>query len=195
MSGKVNIVFGFIYLATTAVLGPVLLVPGKGEIARTFGATTEAVQRVSEGVEEGPFAPLDPLATLAPPAPIAEAPGETTGRAVVSIMDYLKAEKTLGFVASAAHAHGNLEGLLNIVAGLVILALAIPANYKTLLSLLFILGAVFHSGMLYLAAVFGLSWAGNFTLVGAIALVAGLLLTGVACIFGIKTEGPPIEGT
>jgi amino acid transporter len=183
MNGKVNIVFGFIYLATTAVLGPVLLVPGKGEIARTFGATTEAVQRVSEGVEEGL------------PAPPAEAPGETTGRAVVSIMDYLKAEKSLGFVASAAHAHGNLEGLLNIVAGLVILALAIPASYKALLSLIFILGALFHSGMLYLAAVFGLSWAGNFTLIGAIAIVAGLLLTGVACIFGIKTEGPPIEGT
>ena len=71
MSGKVNIVFGFIYLATTAVLGPVLLVPGGGYIAQTFNTMVEAVEKVSEGVKEEPFA---------------EALDETTGRAVVSTM-------------------------------------------------------------------------------------------------------------
>ncbi len=178
MSGKVNIVFGFIYLATTAVLGPVLLVPGKGEIGQTFNSTVGAVERVREGLE----------------ARNAGAPEEAaTARAVVSVMDYLEAEKTLGFVSSAAHAHGNLEGLLNIVAGLVILSLAIPGNYKTLLSVLFIMGAVLHSGMLYLAAVFGQYWATELTIVGAIAIVAALLLTGAASIFGIKTESVSTE--
>jgi hypothetical protein len=173
MSGKVNIVFGFIYLAMTAVLGPVLLVPGKGEIGQTFNSTVGAVERVREGLEAGSAPGPDEAAT---------------GRAVVSIMDYLEADKSLGFVSNAAHAHGNLEGLLNIVAGLVILSLGVPGSYKTLLSILFIMGALLHSGMLYLAAVFGQYWATELTLVGAIAIVAALLLTGAASIFGIKTE-------
>jgi len=75
---------------------------------------------------------------------------------------------------------------LNIAAGLVLLTLAIPASYKTLLSLLFLIGAVMHSGMLYLIAVFGLRWAGNLTIIGVVALIAALFLTGIASIFGIK---------
>jgi uncharacterized membrane protein YgdD (TMEM256/DUF423 family) len=173
MSGKVNIVFGFIYLSTTAVLGPVLLVPGKGEIGQIFNSTVQAVENIHEEVETSSSA---------------EAQEKSTARAVVSIMDYLKAEKSLGFISSAAHAHGNLEALLNIAVGIVLLLLVIPANYKTLLSLLFILGAVLHSGMLYLAAVFGQAWAANLTLIGAIAIVAGLVLMGVASIVGIKQE-------
>ena len=172
MNGKINIVFGFIYFAATAVLGPVLLVPGKGQIGAALVDTTKKVEIVREGMETGFAGIEDPSMTIAP--------------AVVGIMEHIQSEKKLGFVGSAAHAHGNLEALLNIAAGVVLLMLAIPAAYKKLLSLLFIIGACFHSGMLYLAAVFGLGWATNLTLIGAIALVSGLLLMGAASAVGIR---------
>lgn len=169
-SGKINIVFGFLYLAITAVLGPAVLVPGSGEVREAMKDATEQVEIVREAKVSA--------------AEVAKA--ETA--AVVGMMDYLTKAKRLGSIASAAHAHGNLEALLNIVAGLVILSLAIPRNYKALLSILFIAGACLHSGMLYLGVVFGQSWAFNLTSIGAICILAALVLTGIASIFGIKTK-------
>ena len=169
-SGKINIVFGFLYLAITAVLGPAVLVPGGGEIRVAMKSASENVEIVREA--KGSKASIE----------------KAESAAVVGIMDYLTKAKRRGSIASAAHAHGNLEALLNIVAGLVILSLAIPSNYKVLLSILFIAGAVFHSGMLYLGVVFGQSWAFNFTSIGAICILAALVLTGIASIVGIKTK-------
>ncbi|MEK7880857.1 MAG: hypothetical protein AAB210_03045, partial [Deltaproteobacteria bacterium] len=60
------------------------------------------------------------------------------------------------------------------------------SSYKTVLSVLFIVGAVFHSGMLYLAMVFGISVAGKLSIIGAIAILTGLVLAGVASATGIK---------
>lgn len=164
MNGKFNIVFGFLYFAFTAVLGPTMLVPGKGETSRKLAAAGKVVEEVRAGNDK----------SIAP--------------SVVAVMDYLKAERSLGFVSGAAHAHGNLEALLNIVAGMVLLTLSIPAAYKTLLSLLFIIGALMHSGLLYLAAVFGIIWVAGFTIIGAIAIVAGLILMAGAAVAGIKTK-------
>ena len=45
-----NIVFGFFYLAATAVLGPKLLVPNLGEGTKAFKETAQVVGKVSEGV-------------------------------------------------------------------------------------------------------------------------------------------------
>ena len=164
MNGKINIIFGFIYLAFTAVLGPTLLVPQLGKNAQSLDNTAALVEKVREGAQ-GDFKGAD----IAP--------------AVVSIFDYMKTSK---LSAKGAHVHGNLEALLNIVAGLVLLTLAIPANFKTLLSIMFLVGAVFHSGMLYLGGVFHMYWAYNFTVIGAIAIIVGLLGMGVASFIGIK---------
>ena len=169
-SGKINIVFGFFYLAITAVLGPAVLVPGLGEVGGAMKNASEQVEIVREA--KGSQASIEKAETAA----------------VVGIMDYLTKAKRLGSIASAAHAHGNLEALLNIVAGLVILSLVIPSNYKVLLSILFIAGACLHSGMLYLGVVFGQSWAFNLTFIGAICILAALVLTGIASIVGIKTK-------
>ena len=166
MNGKINIIFGFIYLAFTAVLGPAVLIPQLGKNAQSLNNTAALVEKVREGAQ-GDFKGAD----IAP--------------AVVSIFDYIKTSK---LSAKGAHVHGNLESLLNIVAGLVLLTLAIPANFKTLLSIMFLVGAVFHSGMLYLGGVFQMYWAYNFTVIGAIAIIVGLLGMGIASLIGLKQK-------
>lgn len=169
MNGKINIIFGFIYLAFTAVLGPALLIPQLEKISQSLKNTAAVVEKVREGVQND-FQGI-------------ETPDKVIAPAVVSIFDYIKTSKVSG---KGVHAHGNLEAMLNIVAGLVLITLAIPANFKTLLSTLFLVGAVFHSGMLYLGGVFGMAWAYNFAVIGVIAIIAGLSLMGIACFIGIK---------
>ena len=172
MSGKANIVFGFFYLAITAFLGPFYLVPAKGGDYQKFVEMNKAVEEVKQDVSSGKDQ-----------SKISAALGGITG--------YLSSVKKTGSVGSAVNAHGNLEALLNIVAGLVILSLALPSSYKTVLSVLFIVGAVFHSGMLYLAIIFGLSAAGKLSIIGAIAILTGLVLAGVASATGIKKGNEP----
>ncbi len=173
MNGKINIVFGFLYLASTAVLGPAVIVPGKGENMAALMETNKVVAEVKQDVEGG-------------------ASGEEVSKklapAVVGIMDHIEREGRLAFVSSAAHAHGNLEALLNIVVGVVLSMLSIQMMYKSLLGAFFIVGAVFHSGMLYLAAVFGQHWATNFTMIGAVALIAGLILMAIASFVGLRAK-------
>ncbi len=69
---------------------------------------------------------------------------------------------------------------------MVLLSLAIPANFKALLSIIFLVGALFHSGMLYLGSVFHMYWAFNLTLIGAIAIIAGLVGMAIASFAGLK---------
>ncbi|MBI5236763.1 MAG: hypothetical protein HY886_11035 [Deltaproteobacteria bacterium] len=162
MSGKINIVFGFFYLAFTAVLGPAFLVP-------QFGARGAAMAKAGEAV------------TAAQTTDASSA--QKTAVALSSLMDALKAQQING---KGAHSHGNLEALLNIVAGFILLSLAIPGAFKKLLTLMFIVGALFHSGILYLGAVFGVMAAFKFIIIGEVSLIGGLVLMGVAVAMGIK---------
>lgn len=164
MNGKINIIFGFIYFALTAVLGPTMLVPHMGVSMQAMKSAGQAVEKVKEDAQKGNQNP-DNAAALS------------------GIMDYLQSEKAPG---KAAHTHGNMEALLNIAVGVVLLSLAIPANFKALLSILFLVGALFHSGMLYLGGVFHLYWAFNLTIIGAVAIIAGLVGMGIASFIGIK---------
>ena len=162
MNGKINIIFGFIYFAFTALLGPTMLIPH-------FGITKQAMDKAVHAVDKAKQ----------------EAQPSATAEALAGILDYLKVEKPS---VKGAHSHGNLEALLNIAAGMVLLSLAIPANFKTLLSVLFLVGALFHSGMLYLGSVFHVYWAYNLTIIGAIAILAGLMGMGIASIIGINKQ-------
>lgn len=162
MNGKINIIFGFLYLATTAVLGPALLVPQYPEKFAAQHTMTEAVKSVSED-------------------------GADVGAALESITAYIGVGDRMGQVSGGPHAHGNLEALLNIAAGLTLLSLTIGARFKSLLSILFIVGAVGHSGMLYVGTVFNVPAAFNLTVIGVIALLAALILTGVAAIMGLPS--------
>ena len=76
----------------------------------------------------------------------------------------------------AAHAHGNLESVLNILLGYLICQF----GSKTLMlskiaSALLAIGMLFHSGMLYLAGV-GVSFATNLMPIGAFSLIIGIAL-------------------
>lgn len=169
MSGKINMVFGFFYLTLTAVLGPAYLVPQLYENRAVMEEAGKAVADVKSSLDAGVAAGVNLE--------------ELDSAALVKVFEALKRQHVNG---KSAHSHGNLEALLNIVAGFVLLTLAIPGSFRALLTLLFLMGAVFHSGMLYLGMVFGMGWAFKLLILGEVSLLAGVVLMGVAVIIGIK---------
>ncbi len=84
-------------------------------------------------------------------------------------------------VLKAAHAHGNLESLLNIVIGYLLCRLALEAWIAKTVSVLLIVGALFHSGMLYLAGA-GVGFAGMLTPIGGISIIVSMLLMGIGVL-------------
>jgi hypothetical protein len=175
MEGKKNIVFGFLYFVVTAITGLIMTTGGMlGEVGQAKNTAAEKVTALEKRLETGG----PNLAAAA-------------GEAVSAVEDWLQAQDKVGEMAGAPHTHGNLEALANIVVGLFLGLLAVPSALKQLISWLFIAAAVLHSGMLYLGVVFGLSWPWaivNLSL-GPIALLAGLLLAGLAAIMGYRPAG------
>ena len=66
MNGKINIIFGFIYFAFTAVLGPTMLIPH-------FGITKQAMDKAVQAVDKAKQ----------------EAQPSATAEALAGILDYL----------------------------------------------------------------------------------------------------------
>lgn len=99
-------------------------------------------------------------------------------------------EFEIDFIKSGPHAHGNLEALLNIAVGIALCFIAAPLLLKQAVSLIFILGALLHSGLLYLERVFMLPWANTLlsTGVGPVLILLGLVLMGAMSIKGFKGE-------
>lgn len=83
------------------------------------------------------------------------------------------------------HAHGNLESLLNIVIGFILCHLEVPAGLAKIVSILLLVGAIFHSGMLYLTGL-GLGAAINLAPVGALSLIATMALMAYLAATGFK---------
>ncbi len=186
MIGKKNIAFGFLYLVFTAALGPYM-------IATQFDAVNEAQsQRQSklselQGIASNGY--LDEELNSLNAQQLAQ---KNTG-AVLALSSSLNSRGKIDAIKSGPHAHGNLEAMLNIVAGVVLCFLAIPAKFKQIISWVFIAGAVLHSGLLYLVAVFELPWAGALfaspiASVGPLLVLAGLVMIGVATIMGFRGE-------
>lgn len=84
-----------------------------------------------------------------------------------------------------AHAHGNLESLLNIVIGYILCHLEVSSGLASIASILLLVGAIFHSGMLYLTGL-GLGAAINLAPVGALSLIATMALMAYLAAIGIK---------
>ena len=87
----------------------------------------------------------------------------------------------------AAHAHGNLEALLNVITGYLLCRLSLDAWLAKTVSVILIIGAVFHSGMLYLGGL-GAGFAFSLAPIGAIALVISMLLMGIG-VLKLKSVG------
>ena len=181
MIGKKNIVFGFIYLVLTASLGVVMVdkYEGFGKAAQEKQASVGRLQALkgSDFEEE-----LEPLSAMQ----IAKA--NTAG--ILGINKLNNTEAEIDAIKGGPHAHGNLESVLNIIAGLTLCFISAAVWMKQLISWLFIVGAVMHSGMLYLQTVFQLQWANTLleTGIGPAAVLLGLLLIGIVSIKGFGNK-------
>jgi len=176
MIGKFNIAFGFIFLVFTASLGVLMvnMYEDYGKVALEKQSSVGRLQSLagSDFEEE-----LEPLSAI----DIAKA--NTNG--ILGLNKLLNSAAEIDAIKGGAHAHGNLESVLNIVVGLVLCFISAAKWLKYLISALFIVGTIMHSGMLYLATVFGLSWAGQLleTGIGPFSILVGLLLIGITSIF------------
>lgn len=180
MIGKKNIVFGFLYLVATAALGPYMVID---KLPQEQGAMLEKQKDVGrlQSLRTNNFEEeLEPLST----DQIAKA--NTDG--ILALNKLTNIQSDIGFTRTA-HAHGNLESVLNIIAGLALCFIAVAKMFKQVISWLFIIGALLHSGAIYLSS-FGISWAFPILQagIGPWLILAALLLTGIAAIIGFKGE-------
>lgn len=181
MIGKKNIVFGFIFFTFTAALGGVM-VDMYAEYGVATGEKQTSVGRLAQLKTDAFEEELEPLSAKQ----IAQA--NTDG--ILSMSKLNNVEFGIDYIKGGPHAHGNLEALLNIVAGFVLCFVSIAVWQKQVLSWGFIIGTVLHSGMMYLERVLGMAWAGQIleTGIGPVLILASLFFTGVAVAIGFKPE-------
>jgi hypothetical protein len=181
MIGKKNIVFGFIFFTLTAALGGVM-VDMYEEYGIAAGEKQASVGRLAQLKTDGFEEELEPLNAKQ----IAMA--NTDG--ILSISKLNNVEFGIDYIKGGPHAHGNLEALLNIIAGFVLCFVSIAVWKKQVLSWGFISGTILHSGMMYLERVFDMAWAGQIlaTGIGPIIILASLFFMGVAVAVGFKIE-------
>ena len=181
MIGKKNIVFGFIFLTFTAALGA-KMVNMYEDYGVVSGEKQLSVGRLAQLKTDGFEEELEPLNAKQ----IAMA--NTDG--ILSISKLNNVEFGIDFIKGGPHAHGNLEALLNIVAGFILCFVSIAVWQKQLLSWGFLVGTVLHAGMMILARVFDMAWA-NIVLetgIGPVLILASLFFMGVAVAVGFKNE-------
>ena len=184
MVGKYNIVFGFLFLATTAALGPLMV-----QMYEDWGAANGEKQEVVGTLQQlkaGDFAENPETLEDLTAKQLAIANSES----ILAMNKVNAAEFEIDYIKGGPHAHGNLEALLNIVVGLALCFIAAPLRMKQVVSWMFIIGTLMHSGMFYLERVFMQSWAGTLlnTGIGPILILLGLVLMGVLAAKGFKGE-------
>jgi len=179
MIGKKNIVFGFLYLVVTASLGPFMVVSSAGDIEAAYVSKQSPVGRVQDLKTNDFEEELEPLN--------AEQIAKANTDAILSMNNIINLQTPHGNIRST-HAHGNLEAILNILAGLALCFIAVAKIFKQIISWCFIAGALLHSGMLYIGIVFEQSWAFTLLQAGPWVVLTGLLLAGIAALIGFKGE-------
>lgn len=183
MPAKLNIVFGFFFLVLTAALGPVMVqnLPAVADAGANKQAAMGPLQLAADSGFENQET-LEPMRAYE----IAQMNSE----ALLALNTQLNAQLPNTAIKGGPHAHGNLEALLNIAVGVVLLFLAVGRGFQWLISLTFVVGTLLHSGILYLVIVFEQGWAGTVlqTGIGPIMILAGLFLAGVAAAIGLKPQ-------
>lgn len=180
MVGKKNVVFGFIFLVFTAALGPYMVKVQSPTIDEARSEKQQIIGDIQQIKMDGFEKDLEALSA----DDIAR--GNTTG--LLSLNKVYNAEDPKNAVKAGPHAHGNLEALLNIVVGIALCFIAVPKMFKQIISWVFIVGTIFHSGALYLIVMFEMYWVGKVIIIGPPLILIGLLLAGVAAIMGFKGE-------
>ena len=183
MIGKKNIVFGFLYLVLTAALGPTMIVKYSDTVTAAESAKQQKVGKLQQAVQDGFEVDLEPMT----PEQIAK----LNSAAILALSALINSEAPIDAIKGGPHTHGNLEAVLNILVGFLLCFLAIHPMFKQLISWTFIIGAVMHSGLLFLAVALELPWAGALLAgpvgyIGPILILLGLLLAGVAALLGFR---------
>ncbi|WP_198264447.1 hypothetical protein [sulfur-oxidizing endosymbiont of Gigantopelta aegis] len=181
MEGKKNIVFGFLFLVITASLGPYMIVEMLPDVEQAALNKQKVLSALQLAVSSD-FENQETLDTMT-----AEEIAKANSVAIMSLNTNQNARLALDTMKGGPHAHGNLEAVLNILVGIVLGLLTLPALFKQILSWIFIVGTIMHAGMIFLA-VFGFSWAGTLlaTGIGPVLILLGLFLMGVATFIGYK---------
>lgn len=181
MIGKKNIVFGFFFLLLSTALGPYMIV----NYFDTYGESqAEKQQLMSELAlikDDGFEKDLEPVGV--------EDLSRLNTDAILISSKVDNAHAPIEIIRGGAHAHGNLEAVLNIIVGFVLGFIAVAPLLKQIISWCFIIGTLMHAGMLYLG-LFQFELAGQVleTGIGPIIVLIGLLLTGIASAMGYKGE-------
>jgi hypothetical protein len=178
MIGKKNIAFGFLYLVITASLGPYMIVKLLPERAAALAEKQETVGRL-QSLKTNNFEE-----DLVPLKPEAIAKANTLGILSLNLLVNVDNARDM---TRTAHVHGNLESVLNILAGLALCFIAIGKLFKQIISWLFISGALLHSGSMILLS-FGMDWALMTLRIGPFLVLAALLCMGIATVIGFKGE-------
>ena len=181
MIGKKNIVFGFMFFTLTAALGGVM-VDMYEDYGVAAGEKQAAVGRLAQLKTDGFEEELEPLNAKQ----IAMA--NTDG--ILSMSKLSNVEFGIDFIKGGPHAHGNLESLLNIIAGFLLCFISIAKWQKQVLSWALIIGTVTHAGMMVLGRFLDLAWAEWVlsTGIGPILILASLFFMGIAVAVGFKGE-------
>ncbi len=181
MIGKKNIFFGFLYLVFTASLG-VVMVDMYEDYGTAMLEKQASVGRLQDLKANDFEEELEPLS--------AEQVARANTDGILALNKLRNLDMAIDSIKGGAHAHGNLESLLNIAVGLVLCFVSISVIFKQLISWLFIIGTLMHSGMLYLSVVFGQAWAATLleTGIGPVSILLGLLLMAVAVAMGFRAE-------
>ena len=178
MIGKKNIVFGFIYLVLTAALGPYMI----NSYFADIGAAQADKQTALSRLQDLKINQYEENLDLLNAGQIARA--NTDG--ILALNKVNNAAAPVDSIKSGPHAHGNLEAMLNILAGLALGFIAVSRLFKQIISWTFIAGALLHSGGLYLNSLFGIGvLVGP---VGPVLVLLGLLLVGIAAAIGWQSE-------
>ncbi len=182
MIGKKNVVFGFLMLVVTAALGPYMAVKYVPGVDEARAVKQEKVGRLQQLQENNFEEDLQALPTDA----VAKA--NTAGILALNLL--YNAQAPIDAIKSGPHAHGNLEALLNIAAGIALCFIAVAPLFKQIISWLFILGTLLHSGVLYLVVALDQYWAVPVMKsgIGPVLVLAALLTIGVAALIGFKGE-------
>ena len=185
MIGKKNIVFGFLFLVFTAAIGPYIAL----KMMPALGSAGEQKRAVLGDLQKQVAAKFkDEIEDTAMPAAKIQM---LLAKALLAVNAPLNERDSINRVKDV-HVHGNLESVLNILAGIVLCFLAAPALIKQLISWLFIAGTLLHSGMAYLARApfFDMAWAEKVLGygVGQLMILTALLLAAIASIIWLRPK-------
>ncbi len=180
MIGKKNIVFGFLFLVITAALGPYMVTVVLPDVYEAQSAKQSTVGKLQLMQSNDFEIDLEPLS--------ADDIARNNTAAILALNSHLNQSSVVDEIKAGPHAHGNLEALLNIAAGLVLCFISVSALFKQLISWAFILGTLLHSGVLYLLVVFEQAWAGQLLGlgIGPVLILLGLLMIGIAALTGFR---------